>query len=262
MNRFATLLLASIFVIAGVLTTPLSAQADELPDSNIATVLQTPDTSHINVRTGPGTEHTLSYTIPAGTDVKIGCWTDGSAVNGQYGTSKIWYKTTSGGTTGWVSDAVLYTGTNDPVTVRCQEAKSPTTTEEPVKVEGLFLPNDGRIVWDSLLNHYYAIKNAGKAVVIDWTFFSENATFVDFAYTLPIDEANHPNHTSFSFDESENWDMYLSLRTFDVKRTSENCFMISDTYDFGWDYPTYMVDGWTGAAKPFPIHSSGCLTRP
>lgn len=124
MNRFATLLLASILVIAGVFTTPLSAQADELPDSNIATVLQAPDTSYINVRTGPGTEHTLSYTIPSGTDVKIGCWTDGSAVNGPYGTSTIWYQL-SGDATEWVSDAYLYTGSNSAVTTRCPTPDAP-----------------------------------------------------------------------------------------------------------------------------------------
>lgn len=181
MNRFATLLLASIFVIAGVLTTPLSAQADELPDSNIATVLQTPDTSHINVRTGPGTEHTLSYTIPAGTDVKIGCWTDGSAVNGPYGTSTVWYQL-SGDATEWVSDAYLYTGMNDPVTKKCETApsktaKAPIIRTIPESTDSGYLPSKGEKAdaIDCFINHQLAcwhVKDAREWAygVTKWKF--------------------------------------------------------------------------------------------
>ena len=263
MNRITSLLLASIFVIAGVFTTPLSAQADELPDSTLATVLESPDITAINVRTGPGIEYEAVSSIPSGTDIQIGCWTEGSPAVGPYGETRIWY-TLVEDSTKYVSDAFLWTNSDLGITRHCgeiatqQEVSASSPSEEPVRLEGLFLPNDGRLVADTLFTHYYATKSAGEAVIIDWTFFSESLDFVNFAYTLPIDEVKHPHRA----DVLSDFDMYVSLGTFDVTRTSQNCFLIGDMYDFGWDYAPFKLDASTGAATPFRVHSSGCLTPP
>ncbi|MFT4125858.1 MAG: CHAP domain-containing protein [Gordonia sp. (in: high G+C Gram-positive bacteria)] len=82
----------------------------------------------LNVRSQPNSSGRLLRRIPGGTAVGINCWTNGQAVTGRYGRTTIWY-TIDGG--GWVTDAGLYTGTNNPVTPRCG-----TTTPAPAPTNG------------------------------------------------------------------------------------------------------------------------------
>jgi hypothetical protein len=118
MNRLISLLLTAVLAVAGLLTSPLNAQADPLPSETWTAPLDGPDYPYINVRTGPGLEHDVATTISSGTDFLIGCWTTGAPVTGPYGTSEIWYSTPNDGP-GWVTDAVIWTGSNDPVTAQC-----------------------------------------------------------------------------------------------------------------------------------------------
>ena len=131
MYRFKSLVLVTFLAVAGVIVTPLTVQADELPDSTLATVLESPDIIAINVRTGPGTEYETTSSIPSGTDVQIGCWAEGSPATGPYGETRIWY-TLAEDSTKYVSDAFLWTGSPLGVTQHC--GKSVSTRQKTTTV--------------------------------------------------------------------------------------------------------------------------------
>jgi hypothetical protein len=57
--------------------------------------------------------------IPYNTTIAIQCTDAGDQVRGPYGVSYIWDKTTYQGKTGYVADAMVYTGTNNPVAPSC-----------------------------------------------------------------------------------------------------------------------------------------------
>lgn len=94
----------------GVVTTTLVASPAEA-GMKTATTLEV-----LNVRSAPTAGSTLLRRIAGNTRIGINCWTNGQAITGRYGTTSIWY-TIDGG--GYVTDAGLYTGTNDPVTPKC-----------------------------------------------------------------------------------------------------------------------------------------------
>ncbi len=57
--------------------------------------------------------------IPFNTTIAIQCTDAGDKVAGPYGSSLVWDVTTYGGKTGYVPDAWVYTGTNNPVAPAC-----------------------------------------------------------------------------------------------------------------------------------------------
>lgn len=73
----------------------------------------------LHLRSGPDTSAASLACIPKGTSVTIYCTTSGPAQTGPYGTSSVWDRTVYGGATGYVSDAWVYTGTNNPVAGAC-----------------------------------------------------------------------------------------------------------------------------------------------
>jgi hypothetical protein len=67
---------------------------------------------------GPGTDP--PFVVAEGTQVWLYCYVDGPYVDGPYGTTSIWnFTSTPSGHTGFMSDAYLATGSNDPVVPEC-----------------------------------------------------------------------------------------------------------------------------------------------
>jgi hypothetical protein len=79
----------------------------------------------LNLRSGPNGSTTLIGCIPDNTVMPIACTVQGDAVTGPWDTTTIWDKVTYGGTTGYVSDAYVYTGTNSSAAVACATAPAP-----------------------------------------------------------------------------------------------------------------------------------------
>lgn len=73
----------------------------------------------VTFRATPSTSGTSLGSINSGTTITITCQTTGTTVSGKYGTSNIWDKTTTGGKTGYVSDAYVYTGSDGRVAPDC-----------------------------------------------------------------------------------------------------------------------------------------------
>ena len=69
----------------------------------------------LTVRSSPSTSAGSVGTIADGTAVTITCQTNGSTVDGKYGTSDIWDKVG----TGYISDAYVYTGSDGRVAPDC-----------------------------------------------------------------------------------------------------------------------------------------------
>jgi surface antigen len=81
------------------------------------------DTLH--VRGGPGTGYSIVGSLPDKASVSIYCTNNGTNVQGQYGWTVIWDKISSTGNQ-FVSDAFVYTGTNNPVARPCDTDPSST----------------------------------------------------------------------------------------------------------------------------------------
>ncbi|MDL9935585.1 CHAP domain-containing protein [Gordonia sp. ABSL1-1] len=147
----------------GGMTTAFADQADAGIKS--AKTLQV-----LNVRSAPSASGQLLRQLPANVQVGINCWTNGQAVTGKYGTTTIWY-TVDGG--GWVTDAGLYTGTNNPVTPKCGGAPTPPPATSGRKVGAKSGANTGMRgqctwgameLWRQATGYYPAIRGNAK----DW----------------------------------------------------------------------------------------------
>ena len=118
-RRLMTLCLSMLLVIAGAVFAAPTASADEFT----ATVFSAPGWDYANLRVGPSPQFAVKGTIPAGSTVKLGCWVRGDEVDGPYGSSRIWYSVPGSvndiGTTNYISDAMVYTGSDQPVTEVC-----------------------------------------------------------------------------------------------------------------------------------------------
>jgi hypothetical protein len=102
----------------------------------------------------------------------------------------------------------------------------------------------------------------GRPVVIDWSYFTKSASFVQSAKNLPV---NKPS----PYRNTPNTDMFYALGTFTVTRTSSNCYAIFDHYDFTpsrevkkaldtvltLPHWTYQLSG----SREFDVHASGRL---
>lgn len=117
-RRFALFGLAAAMA-TGVTTVAPPARADEVT----ATVFSAPGWDYANLRVGPSTQFAVKGTIPAGSTVTLGCWVRGDEAEGPYGSSRIWYSVPGSvndiGTTNYISDAMVYTGSDQPVTEVC-----------------------------------------------------------------------------------------------------------------------------------------------
>ncbi len=82
-------------------------------------VIHTKSGGPLTLRAQPATSAAVVQNIKSGTRIAIQCQTTGSTVNGLYGKSNLWDKTAFGGTTGYVSDAYVYTGSHGRVAPNC-----------------------------------------------------------------------------------------------------------------------------------------------
>lgn len=70
----------------------------------------------VNVRTGPGTNYSVSRVLPLGASVTIRCQCPGTTVSGPYGTTDLWDCIGNGQ---FVSDAYVHTGADGYVAGSC-----------------------------------------------------------------------------------------------------------------------------------------------
>ncbi|MFF2195789.1 peptidase [Streptomyces sp. NPDC058157] len=70
----------------------------------------------VNVRSGPGTNYSVSRVLPLGASVTIRCQCPGTTVSGPYGTTDLWDCIGNGQ---FVSDAYVKTGADGYVAGRC-----------------------------------------------------------------------------------------------------------------------------------------------
>jgi len=70
----------------------------------------------LTIRSGPSTGDSAVGSLADGSAVTISCQTDGESVTGTYGTTSTWDKVTS---SGYVSDAYVYTGSDGRVAPDC-----------------------------------------------------------------------------------------------------------------------------------------------
>lgn len=78
----------------------------------------------LTVRATPSTGGSAVGTIADGTAVTISCQTNGSTVDGKYGTSDIWDKVGNG----YISDAYVYTGSDGRVAPDCDGSTQTCST--------------------------------------------------------------------------------------------------------------------------------------
>ncbi|UOX91969.1 SH3 domain-containing protein [Amycolatopsis sp. FBCC-B4732] len=105
--------IAAAIALAGA-TPALAATGTVHTDSGIA----------LTVRSTPSTGGSAVGTIADGTAVTISCQTNGSTVDGKYGTSDIWDKVGDG----YISDAYVYTGSDGRVAPDCAGSTLSCTT--------------------------------------------------------------------------------------------------------------------------------------
>ncbi|MEU7784694.1 hypothetical protein [Amycolatopsis sp. NPDC049159] len=105
--------IAAAIALAGA-TPALAATGTVHTDSGIA----------LTVRSTPSTGGSAVGTIADGTAVTISCQTNGSTVDGKYGTSDIWDKVGDG----YISDAYVYTGSDGRVAPDCAGSTLTCTT--------------------------------------------------------------------------------------------------------------------------------------
>lgn len=92
---------------------------------SLAATGQTIGSSSVPVYSGPGSENSADGSIPVGTEVSFSCFVAGQDVSGPYGTEDLWDALDSGG---YVSDALIYTGSNSAVAPACPSAQFGTGT--------------------------------------------------------------------------------------------------------------------------------------
>lgn len=103
------------------LTDPAPAQADP---RTVTVVTGSGPTGTVNVRDGAGTHTRVLRTLPEGTRVRIVCHVRGAVfTGGPYRVrTDIWNRLDSGG---YITDAMLETGSNNPVVPPCTSAPAP-----------------------------------------------------------------------------------------------------------------------------------------
>lgn len=192
--------------------------------------------------------------LSEGAGVEIACEMYGETVDNGYAPSDVWAMLPDGT---YLPTAFVYTGYDGRtagVPLCDAAAVAGVSPEQAESVEGIYVVNDGAM-WNQLLNNYYS--GSGATVELDWSLFQHNSAFASWALSQPADNTER----SYASNAATNgFDMWASLGTFAVRRTSENCFVVRDVYDFnllGFDI-VQAIDGYTGAATVFDVNSSGC----
>ena len=114
--------MSMLLVVAGAVFTAPTASADEFT----ATVFSAPGWDYANIRIGPSLDDEVIDVVDAGAQISLGCWVTGDSAQGPYGISEVWYRIS--GRSGYISDAMLYTGSDAPVTAPCSEPGTDTQT--------------------------------------------------------------------------------------------------------------------------------------
>lgn len=86
------------------------------PPGNTGQVIASPC---LNLRLGMSGGTPSIGCIPDGTTITVDCTLKGQSVTGPYGTENTWDHTTYNGQIGYVSDAWIYTGSNNPIAGSC-----------------------------------------------------------------------------------------------------------------------------------------------
>ena len=105
----------------------------------------------VNLRSGPGTSFNITRTVATGTVLNLSCYTSGTTVSGPYGTESAWDQTTTGD---WVSDALVYTGSNSPVVPTCSGGGAPPPSSGPT----------GKVIASPCLNFHSAAGTSAPTV--------------------------------------------------------------------------------------------------
>lgn len=104
MKRLMMLCMSVLLVIAGAVSVAPTASADEFT----TTVFSASGWDYANVRSGPTLNDQAISTVPAGSEVTLGCWVIGGKADGPYGTSFLWYRIS--GKEGYISDTIRTVG--------------------------------------------------------------------------------------------------------------------------------------------------------
>lgn len=115
MRRFATSSVAALAIAAGVVSVPTAAHAAS------GSAIET-----LNVRASASTSAKIVGSIRKGARVNFDCYVNGQAIQGPYGRSSMWLRV-DGNSGKWVSEAWVYTGTNNATVKKCG-----TSTPKPV----------------------------------------------------------------------------------------------------------------------------------
>jgi hypothetical protein len=134
--------------------------------------------------------------------------------------------------------------------------KSGAGSDTCLQYHGARIADSGSVA-ASLLGHY--LTGHGQEVVIDWSYFSRNASFVQEAKSLHIGQFVSGWRAPF------NTDMYAALGHFMIERDTADCYLVYDHYDFDWQsakeylvfYPFWAVQ--ILGAREFDEHASGKL---
>lgn len=153
----------------------------------------------------------------------------------------------------WINDRAVNTGSDEPVTTSCFEglpveaqelyrqessqladvsARTASIYSPPIpNINFPILPNSRKRIFPFLVEfqlaqHYF--DRTGQAVDIDFSFFTHSKHLRQKMYSVKIGSSD-------SYEATPGYDgmsMVLAVRKFEFKRTSNNCFVITDHYDF------------------------------
>lgn len=203
------------------------------------------------LRVGPGA-YRSSGSVVGGTSLTLDCWAWGDIEAGPSGTSRYWYKLT--GSNEYIAASNVDTGSDKPLTQECVKSSSDRFVELSYSRQN----HETLHVANRLLGNYYRKDEfAGTYVVISWEFFLESESLVNAIKEMKVGEAK--NYPSSILKDGD--DMYWSLGSFWIHKTSDTCVSIRDFYDFEPNLifkPLYQ-DARKGYAKEFMIYSTGCV---
>lgn len=191
--------------------------------------------------------------LPDGAEITPVCDTTGQPVDNGAAVIDIWEKLADGS---YVPNAFVNTGADGftPGVPRCIDAAA----EQPLHFDGVQVVDNGNIS-DQLLNHYY--DKSGTNAVVDWSYFSSDDNFVSWLESLPVKRHSIGEFQYTARVDVDGPDMVTALGHFSAERSSNNCFVVYDRYDFSPNTPYFFqwLDAQTGAAKSFDVWSSGCI---
>jgi hypothetical protein len=119
----------------------------------------------LNKRSGPGTNYPIVGSVPDGTTVTIVCQTTGTSETGEYGLTSVWDRLEDNT---YVSDAFVYTGTNNMVAPHCADIPQPPGSA----IQGTIQQRLDRFVSDwegKFLNYGDSVPDQCFSVAQEWS---------------------------------------------------------------------------------------------